>query len=501
MEHQTIDLRQRQEPSTRTYSKRGDSSFAKFYSSNGQVYGTLTLDKRHAPLADGKYHAVVRVAYAKRHCYLFIGKDYTEEEWLALCECEKLGRNKKSAERTELKERLAKVECMVNRLMESETFSLTNLQSIFQNKPDNSQRTVYSIWEQYIADKSAEGKAGSARCSRDIFRRFCKDMGESVSFNEIGRDFIQRWVKVQKKNGLCTTSIAIALRTFRTIVNICISQGLVSGNTKEMFKDTGYNKSQSRKHEFLDVPTMRMLYDFWKKDEAKAENGNELFMPREKRALFRDLGLFLFMYLGDGQNLADTLRLTYDGWYYATNGKQLRFLRHKTRERNESASEVVFPVTPELKEIIARYGNEPKMGRRVFPIMSELNAPEQEIWVIQRYNRYIREHMAKVAELLGMEQRPSPTWARHSFATNLNNSGVVPYKYISDSMGHSDNGDITSNYIGAYPLEKMLKYNHYLLHEESPEKSGEITDNKALIEMLKGLSDEEKEAIVSALTK
>ena len=29
-------------------------------------------------------------------------------------------------------------------------------------------------------------------------------------------------------------------------------------------------------------------------------------------------------------------------------------------------------------------------------------------------------------------------------------------------MGHSDNGDITSNYIGAYPLEKMLEYNSYL---------------------------------------
>ena len=78
------------------------------------------------------------------------------------------------------------------------------------------------------------------------------------------------------------------------------------------------------------------------------------------------------------------------------------------------------------------------------PIMNELLSPEQEIWVIQRYNRYIREHMAKVAKLLEMEQMPSPTWARHSFATNLNNSGVVPYKYISDSMGHSGGGDITS---------------------------------------------------------
>ena len=49
--------------------------------------------------------------------------------------------------------------------------------------------------------------------------------------------------------------------------------------------------------------------------------------------------------------------------------------------------------------------------------------------------------MAKIAELLKMEQRPSPTWTRHSFATNLNNTGHVPYKYINDSMGHSSSSD------------------------------------------------------------
>lgn len=313
---------------------------------------------------------------------------------------------------------------------------------------------------------------------------------------DIDRDFIQKWVGVMKKNDLSVTSIAIALRTFRAIVNVCIDRKLINGNTKDMFKDTGYNKAQSRKHEFLDVAIMRQLYDFWEKGEAKDEDGKELFFPKEKNAIFRDLGLFLFMYLGDGQNLADTLRLTYDGWYFSTKGKQLRFLRHKTRERNESASEVIFPVTKELKEIIHRYGNEPALNRRVFPIMSELITPEQEVWVIQRYNRYIREHMAKIADLIGLEQQPSPTWARHSFATNLNNSGHVPYKYISDSMGHSGNGDITSNYIGAYPLEKMLEYNSYLLKESKP------ADNKStLLEMLKGLSEEERAELMKEVSK
>ena len=131
--------------------------------------------------------------------------------------------------------------------------------------------------------------------------------------------------------------------------------------------------------------------------------------------------------------------------------------------------------------------------------MSQFITPEKEIWVVQRYNKYIRKHMAIVAEMLGMEQRPSPTWARHSFATNLNNSGRVPYKYISDSMGHSGNSDITSNYIGAYPLEKMLEYNAYLLNTDV--SIMQKKDNATLIEMLKGLSEEEKRNIIEALSE
>ena len=91
-----------------------------------------------------------------------------------------------------------------------------------------------------------------------------------------------------------------------------------------------------------------------------------MFFPKEKHAIFRDLGLFLFMYLGDGQNLADTLRLTYDERYFATHGKQLRFLRNKTKDRNESASEVIFPVTEELQKIMDQYASEPKLGKYIF---------------------------------------------------------------------------------------------------------------------------------------
>jgi hypothetical protein len=483
--------------SNKQYKDRGETAFAKFVSSNGSITGTLMLDPRRASGDDQQeLPAAIRIQYNGKKVYLRIGKKYKLDEWKMLCELERLGRNKNANERKELRARILRVELMVNKLVEDGIFTLKKLQERFSGITPE-ERTIYSVWDKYIEDRKID-KLGTARTNVDVKRRFVKTMGSNVEFGDIDRAFILKWSKALKKYGLSATTIGISLRTFRAIVNICIEQGLIKGDTREMFKDTGYNKSNSRKHEFLDVATMRKLYDFWERKEAKDENGKEQFYSHEKEAVFRDVGLFLFMYLGDGQNLADTLRLEYDEWYFATHGKQFRFYRQKTHDRNESASEVIFPITPELKKIIEEYGNEPKLGKRVFLILPTLIMPDKELWVIQRYNKYIGKHMGKVADILGLEQKPTSTWARHSFATNLNNSGKVPYKYISDSMGHSSSGDITSNYIGAYPLEKMVEYNWYLLNERE-KSSQQATSKQELLTLLKSMTEAEREELLASI--
>ena len=46
----------------------------------------------------------------------------------------------------------------------------------------------------------------------------------------------------------------------------------------------------------------------------------------------------------------------------------------------------------------------------------------------------------------------------------------------------------------------MMEYNHYLLNSNPPKVKTKKADNKQLIEMLMGLSEEEKKAIVAALS-
>ena len=72
-------------------------------------------------------------------------------------------------------------------------------------------------------------------------------------------------------------------------------------------------------------------------------------------------------------------------------------------------------------------------------------------------------------------------------------------------MGHSDSGDITSKYIGPYPLKEMLEYNSYLLkviddeEENKEENSAEQKDK--LLEMLKNMSEEERAALMAEASK
>lgn len=199
------------------------------------VYVSLTIDTRKWAVtkrdADGHptehnqsqtLPVVLRVTKDSKRLYLPVGEKYTWNDWLEMCKHEQSTRVRADSERrANLKKHIANIKPIVCEMVDVGTFSLSRMKDRYNGAIDDDV-TIYSVWDEIIQKKRDEDKAGTARCNVDIRNRFERDMGKDVAFSEIDREFIQKWVGVMKKNNLSITSIAIALRTFRAVVNICI---------------------------------------------------------------------------------------------------------------------------------------------------------------------------------------------------------------------------------------------------------------------------------------
>ena len=166
----------------------------------------MTLDIRKAGDYSQPIPVAVRVCHGGQKAFLRLGRAYTLQDWLDVCEYEKTGRRVQLAERDEMRKQMEKIRQLVNELIDTNIFSLRKLQDIYQGKKDEN-TTIYSIWEEYMQGKLNEGKAGSARCNKDVYKRFIKDMGTEVSLADIDKAFVQEWVKRVKKGGLVVCKV------------------------------------------------------------------------------------------------------------------------------------------------------------------------------------------------------------------------------------------------------------------------------------------------------
>ena len=96
---------------------RGEKCLAKFTAANGNVYGSLTLDIRKAGDYSQPLPVAVRVCHGGQKIFLRLGKSYSMEEWLVLCDYEKSGRRIQLAERNDMKNLMDRVELMANQLI------------------------------------------------------------------------------------------------------------------------------------------------------------------------------------------------------------------------------------------------------------------------------------------------------------------------------------------------------------------------------------------------
>lgn len=462
----------------------------------------VVLNRGARANADGKFLIAVKITEGNDKRY-FINVDdvrIAEADFNAMCReysVLKGGRGRYTDICTKINSVYDKVLTLVESRVIDGSFDFDEFKVTWQSFKDSAtmELTPYELWAKVASEKSA----GTEESYMYALARFKSDMGAKVRFGDFSKNLIEKWRDKMIAKGLSKTTANIYLRSLRVVLNEAQQLKLISVEPKALFRRLaigGKNSYDDRKEHYLSVEQWRKLWHFY---ETNGE-GNEVFQswrPSYQRDRMEALAMMLFMYLADGMNLRDVLKLRYDSYYYQHDKKQLHFQRQKVRER--SGAKVIFPILPEIRVILERHGEPEVRGGLVFGYLYEFLSKRgrysdekederEERRLTALYNSVIGDRMAYIAKAVGLEVEPTPTWCRHSFASNLTQAGV-PKEYISASMAHSE-ADTTSNYIDRYSYQQMVDYNTRLL-ADPVEK-----ERERLKELLAGMSKEEVLALL-----
>lgn len=322
--------------------------------------------------------------------------------------------------------------------------------------------------------------------------RFVKDNGTSVGWEEVTPELVDTWTR-KMAVGLSKTTINIYLRSLSAVTHLAYEAQLLHEPPKFLFRGLGIfspNASNTRRHCYLPSFRWEELWRFFDSEGGSVRSEIGHWKEEGLHKCLEAAGHMLFMYLGNGMNLRDLCLLRYDRFFKASGGTQLQFCRHKTAARTNATVEL--PILREMRAVMERLAAKPKTGELIFPYLQEAAGDDAaEIMGTALLGSMMRKRMKRVAKALRWPTAPTPTWARHSFATNLVQAGV-PKEYVSWAMAHRTN-DVTGRYIASYSFEQMVEYNGLLL---SPGGSA-----KHILAQIAVMNEEEKRLLMQELAK
>lgn len=497
----------------------------------GNVSVRMMLDIRNRIMrkeTNPSFPLCIRFVQDGKRLYYRLGEEYTEKELKAIRlstgfgDQHEEGRETRFETKMRLNSTFMQFVSTVRDLSETGKLTLDRISTALTGKSKD--KSLIGAWEAIIQDKIDAGKVGTADSYKTALHSFKKITHFSSSDGfAIDASIVRKWQRGMEKKGNRQATIGINLRALRFVINTCIADGYLQHKDKLFGRDVNRKDKitipvgKSRKDCFLTKEQMRQLYDLWFNKtlplpiykEGKTDNPTYAVKSKgDLERIYQSLGLFIAQYLCCGCNLTDLSRLCYDSFYFDQQRQGFRFIRQKTSTtaHDGDGTEVIIPITEELKNIIQSFNNKPEKGQLVFPMILGKDVTSDAIRqkeVVKQQNHNIGDHMKKIAAALGWDEPVSSTYARHSFATNLFTQGV-PKEYISDAMGHTiaNRGDITSRYISPYTMEKRLAYNSLLLSdkvksEEPVKNSGVGKDN--LLSMLQDYSVEDLQSAIIML--
>ena len=396
------------------------------YSKDGTSVSAM-LDTRRTK-SDGKCPVKIRVTHRRTRWYYPTGKDLTPEEWSALSTTK--ARALVSI-RKDIESSYQIVRSAVEELTTAGAFTFDALNNRLKGATSD---TVNTAFRAKISAFNQQGQVGTATVYDTILKGIERFAGAHIPFDAVTVSWLVRYAAFLQSEGKKQTTIAIHLRHLRAILNEARRQGIV----KEAQYPFGRGRFEIQEGEGRKMAlTLEQIGQI-----ARYDDGSEA------TAKYRDY--WLFLYLCNGINVADFVKLRYRD---IVNG-EICFVRQKTERTTKTRKEIRVVVTERMQAIINRWGNPSRPDSFIFPILDGQEDAMRRKCKTMYFTRAINKRMKEVGEQLGIGNISTYT-ARHSFATVLKRAGAN-IAYISESLGHQDL-KTTENYLASFEREERQK--------------------------------------------
>ena len=387
----------------------------------------FTIHDTRRPKMDNSYPVKVQVIYNRIQKYYSTGKDLTPDEWrkLPTTKTHRLISIRESIENS-----FVIIRGIVEELASNADFSFDNLNSRIKKANTD---TIINAFDNKTASLKSENRIGSMLYYENILKGIIRFKGEKTRIDSISVDWLKRYEKFLLNEGKTYTTVGMHMRGIRAVLNEAKAAGII--------KQSQYPFGRGR-YEIQAGEGRKMALSLEQIGKiARYEDGSSA------TAKYRDY--WLFLYLCNGINMADFVKLRYND---IENG-EIYFVRQKTARTARTRKEVRVVITPSVQRIIDTWGNKSQAGY-IFPI---LDGSENAV-IIKNKTKYttraINKRMAIIGKQLDIGSISTYT-ARHSFATVLKRSGAN-IAYISESLGHNDL-KTTENYLASFEKEERIK--------------------------------------------
>lgn len=396
------------------------------YNKDGVVV-SVVLDRR-TPNKEGKYPVKIKVYHLRKPKYFSTGICMTDEDW------DKLERSKSDKSiniRKSINESFDRIKMNVDALIEKGDFSFHAL-SIRLGRAIGD--TFNNVVRARIDELISDDRIGSANSYRDSLKAVEAFAGEKIQFSDITVEWLTRCEKFWTKRSMSVTTRGMYFRNVRAMMNVSKKMSLIKESQYPFGKGKFEIKTEDGEKKALNVDQLKAIYHYRS--------------PNETVNKYRDI--WIFMYLCNGINPIDMIQLKYSD---IVDG-EIRFVRQKTARTSTNRKAIHIEITPEIQEIIDKWGNPNEGDNYIFPFLkggeSQQEIKDKNHDVYTRINKRMRE----VCEALGLN-RITTYAARHSFATILNRKGV-PVSYISQQLGHTSIRT-TQAYLGSFEREARVE--------------------------------------------